>query len=286
MQYSPLRPQQIDMEAEIRSEARGPLVAGTSGAGKTRILRRVFRHHTQKLTLLEDAQPNVDVVSLSIPSPATPKGVGIATLHALGCPLNRERTSQIIWGLVQTHLERRKALFLHFDEAQDFSLANNDRDMRSVINTLKSIMQHTSWPTPIILSGMPFLLELVNLDPQLARRFEPVLMHKISVSSDSDLILSAIKSYAISAEVELSDKLLSQEFIRRLVHASDCCFGILIEIFIAAIGECFLGGSKLAPSAFAKAFADRSGCPIGVNPMVCDHFETINVRKLLEVEAS
>ncbi len=79
-------------------EARGLVVVGESGSGKTTSLRRLFASHTD-LVLSNPENNQADVVSLSIPSPATysqacrlslPHGLRLSTqarshgLHYLG----------------------------------------------------------------------------------------------------------------------------------------------------------------------------------------------------------
>lgn len=83
---------------------------------------------------------------MAVPSPATPKGVGLSMLEALGYPLRRDRSAHIIWQLVKAQFAERQVLFLHLDEAQDFSRHNNRNDQHAVVSTLKSLMQSPQWP--------------------------------------------------------------------------------------------------------------------------------------------
>src|SRR5699024_5479468 len=124
-------------------------------------------HETLRL-LSHDAE-TADVASFLVPSPATLKGVGISCLNGLGYPLMRDRTAGIIWELVQSHLRELQIMFLHLDEAQDLMGSQSEREMLAVVNTLKSVMQNRYWPVSIVLSGLPTLKTLLNLDPQLGR---------------------------------------------------------------------------------------------------------------------
>lgn len=108
-------------------EARGLLVVAPSGAGKTTLIRNAFRQHPSGLRLLTDDDERADVVSMAVPSPATPKGVGLSMLEALRYPLRRDRSAHIIWQLVKAQFAQRQVLFLHLDEAQDFSRHNSRR---------------------------------------------------------------------------------------------------------------------------------------------------------------
>ena len=266
-------------------EARGLLVVAPSGAGKTTLIRNAFRQHSSGLRLLTDDDERADVVSMTVPSPATPKGVGLSMLEALRYPLRRDRSAHIIWQLVKAQFAQRQVLFLHLDEAQDFSRHNNRADQQAVISTLKSLMQSPQWPVGLILSGMPELLDLVNMDPQLARRLKPIAHRSLSVNVDGPMLLSALRQYASVARITVDDELAQARFIKRLIHAADHCFGILVELICEAIGEALLSNAEsLSVRSFATSFGKRAGVPDGLNPFIAEDFRALDVRRLLQTE--
>ena len=266
-------------------EARGLLVVAPSGAGKTTLIRNAFRQHPSGLRMLTDDDERADVVSMAVPSPATPKGVGLSMLEALRYPLRRDRSAHIIWQLVKAQFAQRQVLFLHLDEAQDFSRHNNRADQQAVISTLKSLMQSPQWPVGLILSGMPELLDLVNMDPQLARRLKPIAHRSLSVSVDGPMLLSALRQYASVAGITVDDELAQTRFIKRLIHAADHCFGILVELICEAIGEALLANAdSLSVRSFATCFGKRAGVPDGLNPFIAEDFRALDVRRLLQTE--
>jgi len=173
-----LNRRRADLEIGAQNEARGIAIIGDSGSGKTTAARRLWATYPE-LRAQEPGLEKAEVVSLSLPSPASVKFVGYACLIVLGYPLQRDRTSAIIWDMVHSHLRLRQTLVLHFDEAQDFSVNQNPREMQAMINTLKALVQNPNWPISIVLSGMPQLRDLINMDPQLARRFTPVQFAKL-----------------------------------------------------------------------------------------------------------
>ena len=175
--------------------------------------------------------------------------------------------------------------FLHLDEAQDFSRHNNRADQQAVISTLKSLMQSPEWPVGLILSGMPELLDLVNMDPQLARRLKPIAHRSLSVSVDGPMLLSALRQYASVAGITVDDELAQTRFIKRLIHAADHCFGILVELICEAIGEALLSNAdRLSVRSFATCFGKRAGVPDGLNPFIAEDFRALDVRRLLQTE--
>lgn len=280
-----LAERQANLAAGRQKEVQGLLLVAPSGAGKTTLVRNALQQHPSGLRMLTSDGEQADVVSMAVPSPATPKGVGLSMLEALGYPLRRDRSAPIIWQLVKAQFAQRRVLFLHLDEAQDFSRHNNRNDQHAVISTLKSLMQSPQWPVGLILSGMPELLEMVNMDPQLARRLKPVQHRPLETRVDGSMIVAALRQYAAAARLTVDDSLCTPTFVKRLVHAADHCFGLLVELICEAIGEVLLAGENgLSSGAFTDAFARRSGCPSGLNPFVVEDFLSLDVRKLLQPE--
>jgi ABC-type dipeptide/oligopeptide/nickel transport system ATPase component len=130
-----------DLAAGRQPEARGIVLIGGSGSGKSTALQRLFRRHPD-LKRLERGKAEADLVSFLVPSPATLKSVGLSCLKGLGYPLRRDRSAAIIWDLVQSHLREHRILFMHLDEMQDLLANRSQAETQSVVNTLKSLMQN------------------------------------------------------------------------------------------------------------------------------------------------
>ncbi|MFT3810152.1 MAG: TniB family NTP-binding protein [Micropepsaceae bacterium] len=276
-----LNRRRADLELGNQNEARGIAVIGDSGSGKTTAVRRLFSTYPD----LQKLQPGIEkaeAVSLSLPSPASVKFVGLACLNVLGYPLRRDRTSAIIWDLVHNNLRLRQTLVLHFDEAQDFYVNQNAREMQSMVNTLKALMQNPEWPVSIILTGMPQLRDLINMDPQLARRFTPVHFTKLDSAQDGAPIMKMVADYAQAAGLEMAPDLQGGAFVRRLIHAAAEEFGLTVELLLFAI-EIALRAKEpqLDHACFVQAFAHRSGCMPDFNPFLREGYSSINARLLL-----
>lgn len=265
----------------LHPEARGIAVIGNSGSGKSTGINHFFRKH-DTLSLLSEDRETADVASFLVPSPATLKGVGISCLSGLGYPLMRDRTAGIIWELVQTHLRELQVMFLHLDEAQDLMGSQSEREMLAVVNTLKSVMQNRRWPVSIILSGLPDLRTLLNLDPQLGRRFTPVSFSQLDEIHDGRNVRTLLGQYAEAISLELAPELQEDEFIARLIHSAASEFGILIEIVIGAIEICLRRRETvLAKPHFVAEFLRRTGCANDLNPFVRQDYTALNPRLLL-----
>lgn len=265
----------------LHPEARGLAVIGNSGSGKSTMVGHYFRK-SETLSLLDDQHETADVASFLVPSPATLKGVGISCLSGLGYPLMRNRTAGIIWELVQSHLRELQVMFLHLDEAQDLMGSQSEREMLAVVNTLKSVMQNRHWPVSIVLSGLPDLLTLLNLDPQLGRRITPIRFSQLDAIDDGRNVRSLLEQYCHAIGIQLDPNLAVDDFIARLIHAAANEFGILIEIVIGAIEICLRRDEQtLRKQHFIAEFLRRTGCVNDLNPFIRANYSTLDPRRLL-----
>jgi hypothetical protein len=225
----------------------------------------------------------MDVASLPVPTPATLKFVGQTTLAALGFQLRRERTAQTIWQMVKGHLHERQTLFMHYDEAQDLAAHQTPKELTSVVNTLKSLMQHPIWPVGLILSGTSELKTIINHDAQLARRVYPIEFPQLDLALDADRVLRLLWQYTERAGLAPDANMTTIEFAARLIHAGAREFGLLIELIIAALEEAMLANAEVLEMVhFTRMFRKRAGCIDGLNPFIAGDFERIDSRRLLD----
>lgn len=142
-------------------------------------------------------------------------------------------------------------------------------------------------PVGLILSGMPNLLEMLNVDRQLARRVVPIAFPRLTVSADMTQVQYMIAHYVQKAGLTAASELMSNDFVARLIHAADGEFGLVIELTINAIEGGLIGNAQsLGIADFASMFHRRSGCIPGLNPFVIADFERIDTRRLLGQESS
>ena len=271
-----------DIATGRNPEARGLIVTGNSGSGKTTAVDRLITRHPQ-LNLGNDGSEVLEALSVRVPSPASLKFVGEKTLNGFGVSTERNRTSNWFWDKIQFHAKSRGTLFVHYDEAQDFISNSKGTEIKPVMKTLKSFMQNKQWPVGLVLSGLPWLKELMNLDPQLWRRFKPIHFPSISYATHAPEIMSILVSYTKVVGLELGDGINNRAFLRRLIHAASNEFGITVELIVEAIEEALLNADDaITIQHFADMYQTRVGCVQALNPFVADDFKSIDAGKLLD----
>ncbi len=279
-----LEQRRADMEDGSASKLRGIVLIGRSGSGKTTAIQHLIRSN-HELIRTDPSQDICEFISLQVPSPATMKFVGTAVLQAAGYPLTRDKSASSIWDMVRQQLMFRKTLFLHLDEAQDLTRFQTGNERRSVVNTLKSLMENSSWPVGLILSGMPEFKTIINQDPQLSRRLYPVKIDRLNEFRNVGGVIDLVRRYAVRAGIGMEEELAGENFAQRLIHAADYEFGLMAELVVQSIT---LALSKeglstiLRQSHFADVFHMRSAAVDGLNPFIAEDFRRIDPRQVLD----
>ena len=281
-----LEQRRADMADGMVNNARGIVVVGQSGSGKSTAIRELVRK-SKSLLQTDTKQEHCEFIGLQVPSPATMKFVGAATLRALGYPYSGDKQGPAIWDQVKVQLKIRQTCFLHLDEAQDLARYQTDKERQSVVNTLKSVMENSYWPTGLILSGMPDLKKIVNQDPQLARRLYPVEIGRLHAIRDVTPVLGTIQQYAAKAKIETLTSVRNESFAQRLMHAADYEFGLMAEITVQAFSKALLSDgyeAKLGAHHFADVFYERSAAIDALNPFIAEDFARIDPRQIFEFD--
>ncbi|MDC0657805.1 TniB family NTP-binding protein [Leisingera sp. SS27] len=276
-----LEQRRADMAEGIVSNLRGIVLVGQSGAGKTSAIKELRRRYQNRL-VCDDPDGTMELAGLHVPSPASMKHVGTATLQALGYPLSRDRSAPVIWDMVRRQLKLRQTLFLHLDEAQDLAQHQTDKERQAVVNTRKSLMENSQWPVGLLLTGMPGLKVIVNQDPQLARRLYPIEIERLSEYTGQDQVLSLVARYCDRATLEWHEDVRTADFASRLMHAADYEFGLLAQYIVETITDALRseGGSTVVSKRhFAAVYHMRTAAIPGLNPFIAEDFYHIDPRQ-------
>ncbi|NOC46107.1 TniB family NTP-binding protein [Ruegeria sp. HKCCD7559] len=279
-----LEQRRADEADGVAFQARSIMLVGPSGSGKTTAVR--YLKHKYRHALATDPEKEFcEFVDLQVPSPATMKFVGAATLRALGYPYAGNKQGPAIWDQVKVQLKLRRTLFLGFDEAQDLARYQTEKERQSVVNTLKSLMENSVWPVGLLLSGMPDLKKIVNQDAQLARRVDPIEFKRLHAVRDVEHVIKIVQRYADRAQIDVDASVRNEAFAMRLIHAADDQFGLLAEIVVLAVSRAlFTEGfeAKLGIRHFAEVYSERNGAEAWMNVFIAEDYGRINPRKLLD----
>lgn len=283
-----LEQRRADVADGMMNNARGIVLVGQSGSGKTTAIQEMIRRN-KDLLQTDPTQDICEFFSLQVPSPATMKFVGAATLRALDFPYSGDKQGPAIWDQVKVQLKLRQACFLHLDEAQDLARYQTDKERQSVVNTLKSVMENSLWPTGLILSGMPDLKKIVNQDPQLARRLYPVEIDRLHAIKNVAPVLDIVQKFVARAKIEAQPCVQSESFAQRLIHAADYEFGLMTEITVQALSKALFSeglDARLKLCHFADVFYDRSAAIDALNPFIAEDFARIDPRQIFEFDGA
>ncbi len=249
-------------------EGRALAIVGGSGTGKSRTLDR---HFLKREEFAGYGDPNSDclLISLTAPSPCTPRLLGMSILNAIRYTISRELKENVVWELVHHQLQLRGIRFLHIDELQHVQQSRNALEIGKVQDTLKGLMQSPRWPVWLILSGLPSITSMLSGDEnagedgdqQVWRRTRFVVFEDLDLAKDAPLIRHLLGSFGSEKAALSVASLENDEFIARLLHASINRLGIAIEFVQDAIWNALLQESRsLSMEHFAAAFAARTGC--------------------------
>ncbi len=263
-----------------RREARGLLVVGATGAGKTRSLTRLFQEHPA-LPGYGVAGSGCPLVTVSVPSPATMKVLGLETLAALGYPLERDRKEWQVWDIVRHQLRERKIVALHLDEGQHLVQHKTTSEVQKLANTLKALQQAPDWPVFTILSGLPSLVRFAHFDGQFGRRQVYLRFDGVTAAAQGSTMRRIVESY-IEAAGLVPVVLRSDDFMPRLVHAARAQLGLVIEIALDAIEEAlYASDDALRLVHFEGAYARRTGCAPEFNVFLSSAWAAIDTGRVM-----
>lgn len=169
-----------------------------------------------------------------------------------------------------------------FAEAQHILRTKSKSEFDQVMLVWKSCLEYAEWPVSLILSGTCELLDLINRDEQLSRRFEPVHFAPMSYAAHGHEVIGVLGAYLDAAKLSRGKTLETSAFARRLLHAARYEFGSKIGLIISAIKLALRNGNQtLEQSHFAGAYRKQKRCVDALNPFIAENFRSIKTGQLL-----
>lgn len=248
-------------------ETRGILVIDGPGGGKSSLVDHALRKHSalQQCTYGQPAW-----LSISVPSPATFKSVGLEILRKTGySDVGGRKESWNVWEVVRHRPKMLGIAVLWIDEAHDLFC----RESATILRAIKSLMQGDG-AVIVILSGTEQLAEVIRSDAQVQRRFTVLNLPQMSDAADGEDLRDLIGAYAGKAGLGLD---LDSDLCGRLIHGARNKFGRCIEMTLAAIELALDAGSpELTSEHFATVWFRQEACEIGENVFLVGDWRRID----------
>lgn len=158
------------------------IVLGESGSGKTTLCRNFVSEFPREVLTERDIVP---VLYVSIPSAATIASVMEAILHRLGDPSPTTGTVSAKMARVIKLVKALSVELLLLDEAQHIHDRGRQPTQYMVGDALKVLMDEVDIPT--VLLGLPRLVQILQVNDQLRRRFSRRRYLQLGQDDDSNV---------------------------------------------------------------------------------------------------
>lgn len=264
------RPTSAPARFTASGETRGVLVVGKPGDGKTSMVHNTLKKHPALVSA--DGVTSI-WISLSVPSPATVKSLGLELLDRLGYPaMSTSAPAWKIWQTVRHRIEILGVTVIWIDEAHDLMNPKSPHETGAMLKMLKALMQGPA-AVVVVLSGVDALWKVMAQDQQVARRFSKLTLPPVSVATDGDQLERALRGYCRFASIEFP---FERDLIQRIVHAARGRFGRCLEMMIGAIEMAVRSrDAQLEQHHFASYFAAQEGCDIPNNVFLSPRWSSL-----------
>lgn len=268
----------IHQRGRAAGVAEGLLVVAQTGSGKTTALD-YYRSRFPRSVVAGITK--IPVLSVETPESPSVKDLAEAILHALGDPAAAKGTTSAKTQRIIMFFKECGVQLLLIDEFQHFFDGSRVKESSRVSDWLKALINKVG--VPVVLAGLPRAIQVVNINPQLRRRFAtPYYMEPFGFATDDDRlefrgVLKLIHKRLPKGSIDISEANLA----RRFYFASHGLFDYIVKIIDDAASR---GGSgphgMLVMSDYARAFKAVvwSAAPDQLNPFV----ETATLRLLTQ----
>lgn len=248
--------------------AEGALFVGQTGSGKSTLLH-FYADKFPRSTGGETAK--IPVLVVETPESPSVKDLAEAMLRALGDPAAAKgKTSQQTERIINFCKQCGVELVL-LDEFQHFFDGTRVAEARKVSDWLKLLMNNIG--RPFVLFGLPRAIQVVNINPQLRRRFAaPYYLEPFAFTTEADMrefraVLKLLQMKLPMGSVSISEANMA----RRFYFASHGLFDYIVKVIDDAASRGGSGSNGMLTMAdYALAFKRVvwSAAPDQLNPFI------------------
>lgn len=211
------------------------LLCGDSNAGKSMLMN----HFTQAKNKVPVGSTDLPVVIVQAPVTPNPKDFYSICLDSLNTPHRSSDRAEALRAQLSLILRGLKTRMLVIDEVHHM-LAGSARSQRAFLNMLKYLVNDLQ--IPIIALGTRDALHAFQMDPQIANRFEPILLPRWEYCDD---YLRLLASFEVSTPLREPSNLAAEAIARKLLVMSEGLIGELATIIGRAAEHAIRSGHEL-----------------------------------------
>lgn len=281
-----------------RVKVEGLLVIGNAGNGKTKSVETAVKLlKPVKVAGREDVETKPLI--LSVPSSGTAGALAKDIVVGCGLTITREPKPHEAADKVVGNLARYKPTIVLLDEASRCASpaihgsAAIRKESGLMWTIAMSMLDSTVWPTPLVLTGLPCLLESLYLPEanerirkvrgEASRRFRKIRIPDATIAEDGPAIEAIVAQYC--QQLGIGSLLTeSDEIGARIIHASNYAFGTALVIAqqAVALAACRDGKKgKLQRSDFAAIYHFLSGGTMTANVFAVADWSRIDPEVLM-----
>lgn len=239
-------------------------VLGESGSGKSTLVRKSLKSLTT-LQDYDDGYGNVMRPMLYVTAPASCSMTDLAAeiLERLGYESNVIGRAASVYHRVQRSLKNYDTKLIVIDEFQHVLQAPKNKGAAYVTDTLKNMLQDSSWPVHLVFVGLPEIDTMIRRDPaeQMEQRTDPFDLENPVFEEDLEYFEWIVRELVEQrAGLRLSAD-QPNEFIERLMHGARNRFGMIMRIVVWAIEDALETGSdEVSTTNWIEAYARLAKC--------------------------
>jgi len=262
-------------------EGNGMVLVGESHSGKTREIDQALIRMGEKDGCLECGRER-RFIQFALNGETTWKGLGLQVVEELGYAMAPRCTEHVIWSEIRKILQEDGIWLLHIDECQHMFQTLGVNETKKVINSIKTFMKHRDWPIVIVLSGIPELLDKVNLDPQLRNLITPYYLQPLDPLAEDgfDEIDTALCGFSEATGIGIS-AIREEDVFMRLCYGHGNLYGRVLRFLVDVFAALPVDQSELTVEFLADRYALRTGCIPGHNVFLRDDYQGCDVEVLM-----